>query len=161
MCKAHYEMKRKHNRTEKILALKEVFICSIFDCDRPYYAKNYCKLHYERVNPKQFHPHLLTRKKNFWKHFEKKESGCWEWKGKKDTQGYGKIVIQGKTYGVHRVAYQTHYGTLDEELLVRHKCDNPSCGNPYHLELGTHLDNMRDKVLRGRSKSSSKIKVVD
>ena len=42
------------------------------------------------------------------------------------------------------------YDTL-KGMLVRHRCDNPRCVEPTHLELGSAADNSADMVQRGRS----------
>lgn len=48
----------------------------------------------------------------------------------------------------HRRVHYEATGELPE--VVRHKCDNPRCINPEHLESGTYVDNMRDCKERGR-----------
>lgn len=48
----------------------------------------------------------------------------------------------------HRRVYYETTGELPE--VVRHKCDNPRCINPEHLEGGTQQDNVNDTVSRGR-----------
>ena len=58
----------------------------------------------------------------------------------------------------HRLRYAEKHG-LDPWTMpgiLRHKCDNPKCINPDHLEPGTQADNMRDMVERGRSAKGTK-----
>ena len=43
-------------------------------------------------------------------------------------------------------------GPIPPGLVVRHRCDNPPCVNPDHLEIGTQADNQADMAIRGRSK---------
>lgn len=69
--------------------------------------------------------------------------------------GYGALRHEGKVVRAHRLAYCQAHGLQLEQIdgmTVRHKCDNPPCINPSHLELGTHTDNMRDMMKRGRGR---------
>lgn len=77
-------------------------------------------------------------------------SGCWLWEGTTDPDGYGKMIVGGKQVRAHRLAYRLYIGDIPRGLLVRHKCDVPSCVNPRHLLLGTIADNNADKAARNR-----------
>lgn len=78
------------------------------------------------------------------------ENYCWEWQGIKDKQNYGILHHNRKNLKAHRISYEIYYSEPLGELYCLHKCDNPSCVNPNHLFSGTNLDNMRDKVKKGR-----------
>jgi hypothetical protein len=77
-------------------------------------------------------------------------SSCWQWHSGRDPDGYGIFSSQGKSYRAHRWLYRVIHGEICSSLVVRHKCDNPSCVNLRHLELGTVADNKRDQMERGR-----------
>lgn len=89
------------------------------------------------------------RNSGFWECMTITKNNCWEWQGTR-LGGYGQVRVNGKLYRAHRYAYELTYGPIPGGLLVRHKCDNPPCCNPGHLELGTHTDNVRDAIERGR-----------
>ena len=73
------------------------------------------------------------------------KTGCWNFgtKGK-----YGSFSHKGSRWQAHRFAYAYIHGGVPRTKLVRHKCDNKSCVNPAHLELGTNADNQQDWLKR-------------
>lgn len=52
----------------------------------------------------------------------------------------------------HRVAYEQKFGLIPPGMAACHKCDVRACINPDHIFLGTHDDNMRDMVAKGRAR---------
>lgn len=76
---------------------------------------------------------------------------CWPWRGSKSDMGYGCYKFLGATRAAHRIAYAIATESWPEDMVVRHRCDNPSCCNPSHLKIGTHADNVADRVRRKRS----------
>ena len=58
----------------------------------------------------------------------------------------------------HRLAYTKAKGPIPSKMFVCHSCDTPRCVNPNHLFLGTHQDNMTDKVLKNRQYKPKGIK---
>lgn len=75
---------------------------------------------------------------------------CWPWVGSKATDGYGKFGGGADTRPAHIVAWELVNGPIPEGMVIRHKCNCPSCQNVACMELGTHADNMADMVKAGR-----------
>jgi DNA modification methylase len=98
-----------------------------------------------------FEHFLLSDLENrFWAKVIKADA-CWEWKGKKQNKGYGRILIDGKEISAHRISWEIHFGPIPEGLMVCHHCDNPGCVRPDHLFLGTMQDNWQDSSDKGRN----------
>lgn len=128
-------------------------ICQVEGCDRAHSARGYCQSHYVNYRrhgvPVVMHtrgldllPALLSRVP------DKPVVGCWVW-GSTMRGRYGVMKWNGTDQAAHRLMFEATYGYSTTE--VRHRCDNPPCVRPDHLEGGTRQDNVNDRVNRGRS----------
>ena len=88
---------------------------------------------------------------DFWARVDRAASGeCWLWTGRLTPGGYG-IWSGAGTHLAHRFSLAMKTGYYPpSDLPVLHSCDHRACVNPGHLTLGTHDENMRQMVLRGR-----------
>lgn len=104
---------------------------------------------------------IRTQAATFWMKVRKAgPDDCWEWTGWRLSRSASRLP-----YGVwrpsptknstplraHRVAWALANGPIPEGLCVCHRCDNPTCCNPFHLWLGTASDNNQDRDRKGRT----------
>lgn len=87
----------------------------------------------------------------FWEKVDKKSNeSCWNFIGA-NNQGYGQLYVsKGKKIRANRLSYEIHFGKISDNLVVCHRCDNPSCVNPKHLFAGSQKDNITDMHSKNR-----------
>jgi hypothetical protein len=87
-------------------------------------------------------------------------SGCWLWIGETNKTGYAKIKtpINGivKNLRVTKIMYEQYIGPVPDGLFLLHKCDTPSCVNPYHMFTGKHKENNHDCIKKKRNNIGQK-----
>jgi len=97
---------------------------------------------------------LTTSESAFWDRVDVRGADeCWPWTAcRNQVTGYGRVSFRGNYYHTHRLAFSLSRGNPPSGLCVLHHCDNPPCCNPFHLYVGTHGDNARDRENRGRGR---------
>ncbi len=74
---------------------------------------------------------------------ENPKTGCWEWTGCVNRDGYGKFWDGKKEVGCHRWSYENFIAPIPNQLQIDHLCRVRHCANPDHLELVTSRENTR------------------
>lgn len=100
--------------------------------------------------------------KRFWSYVNKLgENDCWEWTGYKPDRGYGKMTVrkdgQKNCFNTHRISYFIEHPNDNQNVIIRHTCDNTSCVNPKHLVIGSSSDNSKDIRERNNAGNNSQI----
>lgn len=86
----------------------------------------------------------------------RKTDECWNW-DHATNDVYGVATLDGKQQSAHRISWQIFYGEIPKDKIICHECDNQLCFNPYHLFIGTHEDNIMDKVNKRRQAKGESI----
>jgi hypothetical protein len=136
--------------------------CSVDGCERPVKAFGWCHPHYSRWRA---HGDLRldvpmvrrvrgTKRDPFWSRVDRSggDDACWPVIGVGND--YGRVLVGGRDgvrWMAHRWSWTLANGPIPDGMVVMHRCDNPPCVNPGHLSLGTQLENIADRVSKGRS----------
>lgn len=153
MCAVHYNKNLREGNFSKSEKHNHGEVCSFDSCNGKYLCKGFCERHY-KIFKKHGYIKLTYKDIPVIERFKarciKKASGCIEWNGFVNHEGYGAITVDARVIRAHRFSYAYYKGAIPDGMLVCHKCDNPRCVNADHLFLGTNQDNVNDKVKKNR-----------
>jgi hypothetical protein len=75
---------------------------------------------------------------SFKQHYVEADRGfgtpCWAWQLTKSKDGHGRLDTGDRLRMAHIVYYERAHGSLAPGLHLHHRCEQPDCVNPDHLE---------------------------
>lgn len=78
--------------------------------------------------------------KSFWGMVEKGKS-CWQWLGKPNSAGYGRVFVAGKIEYAHRYVFLELVGDIAPGQKLYNTCSNRLCVNPEHWSTDRPIHN--------------------
>lgn len=136
-------------------------LCDVEGCDRPFYARDLCSKHYQRLkrtgSPTGSKPRpkreLDPRNKVLHYSRETEPEGCWLWIGGPARAPYGLAHHEGRTISAHRLSFIAFVGPIPDGHQIDHLCRNTRCVNPAHLEAVSAAENVRRERARRQPKT--------
>lgn len=130
--------------------------CSVSNCGRPSRALGYCSAHYQRQlrHGDPTAGRIERGECAAWLEAHRGHSspGCLEWPYARNSVGYGKVQVPGKSRQAHRFMCELAYGPAPTSRHeAAHSCGNRGCVNPMHLRWATASENQMDRVAHGTS----------
>ena len=129
-------------------------ICSIEECGKESKAKGWCGKHYNR-----WHRHgdplvtltYATPEEAFLARTEPLvgDPAHIIWTGTTDSNGYGRLRVNGRMVGAHRYAWERERGPIPDGMFIDHACWERSCVNIDHLRLATPAQNAANRSRYG------------
>ena len=133
-------------------------LCEIKGCNKPFYARGWCRMHYMRWR-RHGDPKKLSSVGNgsimkfMDQAFLSDSAECILWPFGKSRKGYPRVAINGETRLAHRVMCERKNGPPpSRQHQAAHSCGNAWCVNPSHLRWATQRQNEADKILHGTRK---------
>lgn len=118
-------------------------LCAVPGCERRYASRGLCAAHLYRMRRtgelRPDVPIAATDEARFWAKVDK-SGDCWIWQGAKTTRGHGQFGTGSRVTYAHRFAYEHTVGAIPEDHILHHRCSNPACVNPTHIETMTQAE---------------------
>jgi len=122
-------------------------------CSQECYKKHLFKKSQE---PKKKYSQEII-KKMFLGRIEIIDENTWMWKGSVVNNGYGRVMINKKSFSAHRLSYTLFVGDIPNGMCVCHKDDIRLNVSPKNLFIGTYNDNIQDMVKKKRQARGSEL----
>lgn len=138
--------------------------CSVAECDRDYYAKNLCRVHYDRQRRKDG---IITGERKFGSAQDafsartERVGECLIWTGARNGDGYGSLAVDGTVKRAHVYAWENVNGPVPVGMMIDHRfhCDT-ACVEVRHLRLATASQNNQNRAGATKRNASTGIRNV-